>query len=1162
MVKFYIKNDKIVKTNVKIKKLKRYDIIQENSTVEFINYVKNILYNTYNKKCNRVIDKTLYEHNLNSEVKNIMKLADQFDMMREWISVRNEDKKFIDDCVNYYSNIMSRYNTENNIVKHEWILLHMEWKNLMCYGGDTMNIIDFRKLKNGSLTSIIGNNKFGKSSIIDIIVFMLYNKNTKAQNKFIFNNEAKSFYCKLTLAAGNDIYEIIRKGTTYEKGNIMFLFKNNVNIMKSSIPETYSYMEKYIIGPYTNFSRINLIHQEASKFINLSNNEQIQYIYNLIGIDKIKLVEKEIRSTRTKKRGELTGYRKSLQEDVCNLQETMEKYDGLDMKNKKISSEINAYKKELKVLIDSKEYKYTGISPDVLQKELSELKYYADIKFTDIEYKNIINQIDEDEKIIFRLETENNILRDKLKVSQNKQFDKSKFLQLEKKYKNKPDKRIKLETLKVQLGDLKEVNFEETESELNTIKNDINVVQNLDYLKQEENHIITKIKHLLKNSNFANSNNVNDIIYNNENTRVEVLESKIHDNENTRVKILESKIHDNENTRVKILELEIHKIEKLEETEGEIRHELKLIRNLSTKQIEQELKNLKIEDHNFKNFTLDILNDKLTRVSIQLEELENDDIKKIPSVIITDEERKKFEDMKNKHHLDFQYSIKCRYCQVNKKRTVSPEEQKEFSILSKKIEQYDNYQKFKKLLELRNECEKIETQISDFKEWEELCERKNNLEDKLKAAKKADILKDKLEHILLYEDYVKFNELKELLIKNIKNQEKSILLNDINNKLNILVSNRIYHKNKKEIERYQLYVDEYEEYQLLLVLQSKEKYGEQLDRNLVMIDNLKKKLEQNKVIKNKFGENQSYNNIKKRLTLAVDNQICMDRVNLLRSKIKKLKNDIINLDNLLVLIKQQELIENTQRNILKRISECEYELELISMILKSLDVKKDGFPIVLFENICKNIINLCNSQLQLITDFKIDIPNEKKISWSMFIIPISSNSKVPVQMGSGFQKCIIDVMLRIAFMEIYSNYQIYTKTLIADESFSACDEIHIEKLARDTLPRLANLMNIFLVISHKKMITAFTDNSIILEEVGKCIYGDQMYSKNIDNGGDIIIDEPEENFIIEDFKVGDNGKTYFKCEICGKVLIQTNTAIQKHIMTKFHKARAIKKSRI
>ena len=73
---------------------------------------------------------------------------------------------------------------------------------MLCYGKN--NKIDFSKLTFNEITGLIGPNSAGKSSLIDILLFSLfedYSRNYQDKNKLLsaalINNKEKNFNCKL-----------------------------------------------------------------------------------------------------------------------------------------------------------------------------------------------------------------------------------------------------------------------------------------------------------------------------------------------------------------------------------------------------------------------------------------------------------------------------------------------------------------------------------------------------------------------------------------------------------------------------------------------------------------------------------------------------------------------------------------------------------------------------------------------------------------------------------------------------------------------------------------------------------------------------------------------------------------------------------------------------
>ena len=105
------------------------------------------------------------------------------------------------------------YSRNNNI---QWRLLLLEFSNLFSYGKN--NKIDFRNLDRNTV-GIFGPNAYGKSTIIDIITSILYDRITRMSNssiakELIHVNETKGS-AKLLLSIGGSVYEINK---TYSRG--------------------------------------------------------------------------------------------------------------------------------------------------------------------------------------------------------------------------------------------------------------------------------------------------------------------------------------------------------------------------------------------------------------------------------------------------------------------------------------------------------------------------------------------------------------------------------------------------------------------------------------------------------------------------------------------------------------------------------------------------------------------------------------------------------------------------------------------------------------------------------------------------------------------------------------------------------------------------------
>jgi DNA repair exonuclease SbcCD ATPase subunit len=118
----------------------------------------------------------------------------------------------------------------------------------LCYGED--NYIDFRNFKQ-NLVILNGNNKEGKSSIIDIITRALFNE-SRGYKDDIINKHKDKGDITISFSVESDTYVFEQVFT--RKGNHHKLLKNDEDITPASIIKTYKFIKEDIgIGQYDNF---------------------------------------------------------------------------------------------------------------------------------------------------------------------------------------------------------------------------------------------------------------------------------------------------------------------------------------------------------------------------------------------------------------------------------------------------------------------------------------------------------------------------------------------------------------------------------------------------------------------------------------------------------------------------------------------------------------------------------------------------------------------------------------------------------------------------------------------------------------------------------------------------------------------------------------------
>ena len=96
-----------------------------------------------------------------------------------------------------------------------WSLKELEWDNLFCYGAD--NKINFENIR--GLVGIFGKNFSGKSSIVDSLLYTLFNSTSKnvRKNVDIVNDGKQKGRGKVKIQVGTKLYTVERTSEKYEK---------------------------------------------------------------------------------------------------------------------------------------------------------------------------------------------------------------------------------------------------------------------------------------------------------------------------------------------------------------------------------------------------------------------------------------------------------------------------------------------------------------------------------------------------------------------------------------------------------------------------------------------------------------------------------------------------------------------------------------------------------------------------------------------------------------------------------------------------------------------------------------------------------------------------------------------------------------------------------
>ena len=302
-----------IKSMILYDKVKIEDILTENNNDK-------IVFEKISEYMNKYIEKTLH----NEEQKKEMKLK-------------------CEEIINKNS-----LNNEMNMKKIE--LISMEFEDLFCYGKN--NRIDFSKLN--KIVGINGDNGDGKSSIIDTLIYCLYQETSKSLTKVI-NRFKKYGWVRLFFRVNDELYLIYRKIEAKNKSHVNTA--DSLNFIKISAKYEKEIMEiKYdlsmkdrlleekkitlihgsdkgetkqmisdIFGSKKDLTENNILLQDGETFINKTAKERKKTIFSIFGIKPIDDFYSELTSIINSIKSDITKDTKKLMNEEIKIKKTEEK---------------------------------------------------------------------------------------------------------------------------------------------------------------------------------------------------------------------------------------------------------------------------------------------------------------------------------------------------------------------------------------------------------------------------------------------------------------------------------------------------------------------------------------------------------------------------------------------------------------------------------------------------------------------------------------------------------------------------------------------------------------------------------------------------------------------------------------------------------------------
>jgi DNA repair exonuclease SbcCD ATPase subunit len=341
--------------NVKIySRLDDYD--NKNLVEELKHFYPKCSFHLYSSK-----KQTLMEKDEKDDIHSF--IDDEKKIAIEYIQ-KNVDESLIDEVTN---TIINNWSCSTIQKTTQWELLQVKFSNMFSYGKD--NVIDFTgKQNHGNIIGIFGENSVGKSTIVEIITFLLFNKITRFSHgnstpKEIINFSETKASGSVKFKYGKDIYLITKNFSRGKTGKItitekFFLIKEN-DIKEELTGEQKKETDKFIqniIGNYDIFIYTNLFLQQREKsFRDLTATEKKKFLYEIFGYNWFETFEKE-KKEQLKTISVEEKHLKSLINNNCitsydekiqNIKEQLDTSKNSLSKLKKENSNINQQLKNL-----------------------------------------------------------------------------------------------------------------------------------------------------------------------------------------------------------------------------------------------------------------------------------------------------------------------------------------------------------------------------------------------------------------------------------------------------------------------------------------------------------------------------------------------------------------------------------------------------------------------------------------------------------------------------------------------------------------------------------------------------------------------------------------------------------------------------------------------
>jgi len=274
----------------------RIRFIQENTNQIQYQEIVEKLEKEY-KICEIVKDSNFKTNKTPKETK-IATCDTQENMIMKYLKSKLENDTKINQVLELHKNIYEEISNEtinySSEKKQNWNILKLEFSNVLSYGKD--NVIDFSNYDKNKIIGIVAPNYYGKSAILDIILFCLFERMSRGNRSDILNKNRNTMYCSILFKIGNKKYMIERLGKRSKnklsvKIDVNFyLVKENKNKLLNGLkPNDTNKKICELIGNYDDYLTtcfcLQRSDENSSNFLDMKNTPKKEYLYEMLKLN-------------------------------------------------------------------------------------------------------------------------------------------------------------------------------------------------------------------------------------------------------------------------------------------------------------------------------------------------------------------------------------------------------------------------------------------------------------------------------------------------------------------------------------------------------------------------------------------------------------------------------------------------------------------------------------------------------------------------------------------------------------------------------------------------------------------------------------------------------------------------------------------------------------